>query len=195
MGFVKSNMLDDVACRKQHWRAYFRQARKDYLRAHPLAHEQAVVNLDRLLACFTQPKTVGLYWPLPHELDVTAILRRGNIHDFALPRMRGISLEFVSFQFSDPLLKGKFSVMEPQAGDLVDPEIVILPLLGMDHAGVRLGYGAGFYDKTFAMQPRPLLIGAGFGNQRVRHLPSSDHDVCLDGWVTDTGWQTNNRLL
>jgi len=70
-------------------------------------------------------------------------------------------------------------------------DLVLVPLVGFDADGNRLGMGAGFYDRHFAFLRhrsawrRPLLIGLGFELQRVDRLPAGPHDVPLWGVVTE----------
>jgi 5-formyltetrahydrofolate cyclo-ligase len=71
--------------------------------------------------------------------------------------------------------------------------LVLVPLVGFDPRGHRLGMGAGFYDRHFAFLRhrrawrRPLLIGVAFEAQKVSRLAESGHDVQLDGVVTESG--------
>jgi 5-formyltetrahydrofolate cyclo-ligase len=70
---------------------------------------------------------------------------------------------------------------------------VIVPLVGFDARGHRLGMGAGLYDRQFAFLRhrrawrRPLLVGVAFEAQKVPRLAESAHDVQLDGVVTECG--------
>jgi 5-formyltetrahydrofolate cyclo-ligase len=71
--------------------------------------------------------------------------------------------------------------------------VVLMPLLGFDGAGTRLGSGAGYYDRVFAFRRRrhswhrPLLVGVAFACQRVDHIELGRHDVPLDAIVTEQG--------
>ncbi|MDF7675234.1 5-formyltetrahydrofolate cyclo-ligase [Neisseriaceae bacterium ESL0693] len=70
---------------------------------------------------------------------------------------------------------------------------LVLPLIGVDLQGNRLGQGGGFYDVTLAHthhRHRPRLIGAGFACQQTDQLFSEPHDYPLDAFVCETGWQT-----
>lgn len=72
-------------------------------------------------------------------------------------------------------------------------DLVLVPLVGFDDDGNRLGMGAGFYDRHFAFLRhrmawhRPLLLGLGFELQRVARLPAKPRDVPLWGIVTERG--------
>ena len=90
------------------------------------------------------------------------------------------------------LVDGPFQVREPPSHlPPVLPEIVLAPLLAFDRMGHRLGYGAGFYDMTFAAiaasGARPVRAGFCFAGQEVDLVPVDDTDVPLDLVVTEAG--------
>ena len=66
------------------------------------------------------------------------------------------------------------------------PDIVISPIVGIDPANYRLGYGGGFFDRTLAaMTFKPLVIGVGYELQRLATLYPHPHDIPTDRIVTD----------
>jgi len=68
------------------------------------------------------------------------------------------------------------------------PDLVLMPLLGFDNQGTRLGYGGGYYDRTLTVLPKkPLLVGLAFAAQELAHIPREDHDVPLDMVITENG--------
>jgi 5-formyltetrahydrofolate cyclo-ligase len=89
--------------------------------------------------------------------------------------------------FSAGLEEGPHGVKQPPKGIEVAPDIVVLPLLGMDQQGVRLGYGGGYYDRKLALLPHVHRVGVGFATQLVASLPRAAHDMGLDMMVTDLG--------
>ena len=87
---------------------------------------------------------------------------------------------------------GPFQVLEPPAAQAVTtPDIVLTPLLGFDAKGGRLGYGAGFYDVTFATMAAagdvPLRVGLCFACQEVAEVPVGPADVTLELIITEAG--------
>jgi 5,10-methenyltetrahydrofolate synthetase len=65
---------------------------------------------------------------------------------------------------------------------------LIVPLLGFDAAGYRLGYGGGYYDRTLAtLTPRPLTVGVGYELGRLETIHPQAHDIPLDAIVTEAG--------
>lgn len=81
-----------------------------------------------------------------------------------------------------------FGVREPPPSKPVTPRLMIVPLLGFDRRGYRLGYGAGHYDRTIAAiraLPDPCVaIGVAFACQEVDRIPTDDFDQQLDWIVT-----------
>jgi 5-formyltetrahydrofolate cyclo-ligase len=84
-----------------------------------------------------------------------------------------------------------------RAGQL---DLILMPLVGFDEHGNRLGMGGGFYDRSLAFRRtrrhwrKPLLIGVAFELQRCPPLPTAAWDVPLDGIVTEHGLRLFNRI-
>jgi 5-formyltetrahydrofolate cyclo-ligase len=74
---------------------------------------------------------------------------------------------------------------------------VLLPLLGFDAAGTRLGMGGGYYDRSFAFRQGraapPLLVGVGFACQELPALAPEPWDVPLDALLTERGFRPSGR--
>lgn len=64
-------------------------------------------------------------------------------------------------------------------------DVIIVPVLGFDNAGFRLGYGGGFYDRFLAAQPDAITIGLAYEQGRVDKLPHEDHDMSLKYIITE----------
>jgi len=139
---------------------------------------------------------VALFWPLEGEIDTLPVLHA--LHWLGasplLPRMQGKGrpLVFHAWDPELPLIEGPFRVLEPPPGlPVVVPEIVLTPLLAFDAAGNRLGYGAGFYDMTFAAiaiaGEDPLRAGYCFACQEVGSVPADATDVPLHLVITEDG--------
>jgi 5-formyltetrahydrofolate cyclo-ligase len=137
---------------------------------------------------------VSGYWPLAGEFDPRPAMQRlaGLGHPLALPRVQGWGrpLAFHAWRPGDPLLAGPFQVMEPSPdAPMVNPRILVVPLLAFDRAGRRLGYGAGYYDMVLrdlrARSPAPFAIGVAFAAQEVDEVPTGPRDQMLDAVVTE----------
>ena len=99
-------------------------------------------------------------------------------------------LVFKKFNFNDDLKLGKFDIPEPKdtSEDIV-PQLFFVPCLGFDLNGYRLGYGGGFYDKTFAKlkkaKCRFYTVGYAFDEQKQPNIPIEDFDYKLDYVLTE----------
>ena len=135
---------------------------------------------------------VGFYWPFKGELDLRDLVC-GHIENgakAALPVVveRAQPLEFWSWRPHMRLHRGIWNIPIPAERHPVDPTALLVPLLGFDKAGYRLGYGGGFYDRTLAaMTPRPLTIGVGLELGRLETIHPQSHDIPMDAIVTDAG--------
>ncbi len=78
--------------------------------------------------------------------------------------------------------------------EIVDPELIVTPLLAFDDYGGRLGQGGGYYDRTFAARPGAIRVGFGFAGQRVARLPMESHDIPLHGVLTEVGYTAARKV-
>lgn len=103
------------------------------------------------------------------------------------------NLDFVSYQENDALVFNRYHILEPQNKNKIkveDLDLVIVPLVGFDKKGNRLGMGGGFYDRTFSFLlnskiSKPMLVGLGFASQEVDFLPQNEWDVPLKAIITE----------
>lgn len=138
---------------------------------------------------------VGGYWPIRDELDVRLILGplMDRIQPLALPVVEGpeLPLRFRRWEDGAPLVEAGFGSLAPgPEAMIVVPDLLLVPVLGFDRLGTRLGYGGGYYDRTVAaMAVRPRLIGLAFARQEFDQLPALPHDMRLDAVVTEAGFR------
>ena len=150
----------------------------------------------------TPPAIVAAYHALSDEIDPAALLvhLRGLGYRTALPVTQGRDdgLLFRLCDDSTVMQKSTFGVMEPADGEVVSPDVLLVPLLGFDDACQRLGYGAGHYDRTLAdMRNDKDVFAAGlaFDMQRIESgLPAEEHDQPLDCVVTEKGLYWPNAI-
>ena len=74
---------------------------------------------------------------------------------------------------------------EPTSGEIVIPELALVPGLAFDQNGRRLGTGGGWYDRV--LNAIPLKIGATFGGQIVKAVPVEAHDIKMDWVASESG--------
>jgi 5-formyltetrahydrofolate cyclo-ligase len=141
------------------------------------------------------PGVVAGYWPVGSELDIRPLLDHlvGQGRTVALPVAgpRGTALRFFAWDPGRVLVAGRFAIPEPDPQQPeVEPAVVLVPLLAFDRTGQRLGYGAGYYDRTLAglRASRPVLaVGVAFAIQEIGRVPGDGFDQPLDWIVTEDG--------
>jgi 5-formyltetrahydrofolate cyclo-ligase len=156
----------------------------------------AVRAVDILFDAFLHPgEAVAVYWSIDDEFE-TALLRRRLLaagHAVALPVVQGPgrALALRRWRPGEPLQAGPFAIREPMASaPILRPDLVVAPLLAVDRRGYRLGYGAGYYDRTLATlrAAGPVrVVGWCWQAQVVERVPAGPHDQRLDAVVTEAG--------
>ncbi|MGN0778084.1 MAG: 5-formyltetrahydrofolate cyclo-ligase [Aristaeellaceae bacterium] len=134
---------------------------------------------------YRQAKVVGGYIPLRREADVTEVLRNvlATGRTLALPRVDGEGIMTLRHVRSmEELVPGAYGIPEPDADAAIIPveevSLLIVPLEGIDHRGMRLGKGGGYYDRLLASHPCPTL-GAVMSWQWETSIPAQAWDKAL----------------
>lgn len=136
-------------------------------------------------------RTVSGYWPCKGEPDLRPWLTslRTRFGRAALPviAQKNAPLRFRLWRSEDPMERGIWNIPHPKDGAEVTPDVVIVPLVGFDGAGYRLGYGGGYFDRTLAAAPnRPRVIGVGYGQSRLKTIYPQPHDIPMDAIITES---------
>ena len=135
---------------------------------------------------------IGFYWPIRSEIGLHALIRRlvARGAGAALPAVveKGAPLEFRAWRPGDRLERGFWNIPVPAERRVVGPTVLLVPLVGFDQDGYRLGYGGGYYDRTLAaITPRPRAIGVGYELGRLETIHPQPHDMPMDAIVTEAG--------
>ncbi len=152
---------------------------------------------DRVLAAKLVPAgaVVSGFWPIGDEFDprplMEALAAQG--HRLCLPVVvgKGRPLAFRAWAPGDPLERAGFGLSVPRwDAPPAIPRFLIVPLLAFDRRGYRVGYGAGYYDRTIAelkahRLPGLFALGVGFAIQAVPEVPALAHDQRLDAVATE----------
>jgi 5-formyltetrahydrofolate cyclo-ligase len=184
--------MTDAIMTKARFRAEA-MARRDALSATDrAAGSVAIADRAELIIAAAKPSMVSFYWPMRSECDVRPLIarvrRRGM--QVALPAKAGDVFVFRHWAEGEPLHSAGFGTSEPPpASPAVNPDFIVLPLLGFDRFGNRIGYGKGHYDRAIAALRangyQPGLLGVAFSIQEVPAVPAQAHDVRLDWVVTE----------
>jgi 5-formyltetrahydrofolate cyclo-ligase len=137
------------------------------------------------------------YWPIQGEWDPRPYLTRtreaGGAVALPVARRPVGPLEFRLWTPDAPMTTGLWDIPHPAEGAIVVPSALLIPLVGFDGAGHRLGNGGGYYDRTLAaLTPRPFAIGVGFELGRLASIAPQPHDQPMDLIVTEAGIQSTN---
>lgn len=140
-------------------------------------------------------RRVAFCWPVNNEPDLRPLLEEWTIQGregFAalLPIVveENRPLAFRAWVPGIRLPLDRYGIPAPSAGDFLIPQVLLVPLLGFDARGYRIGYGGGYFDRTLAsLQPRPFSVGVGFELSRLESIEPEDHDQPLDAMVTEVG--------
>lgn len=138
---------------------------------------------------------ISAFLPIRSEVDLNSLIEElwTVNHKVCLPFMLDReTIEFRQYGSQTELIDNGFGTIAPQDGsDVMDPDIMLVPLSAFDQSGGRIGYGAGFYDRAIARildgGKTPLLIGVAFSCQEVDQVPCEDHDIPLDMVLTENG--------
>jgi 5-formyltetrahydrofolate cyclo-ligase len=155
----------------------------------------------RASAAWQNARAVLLFFPVASEPDISPLLAdalaAGKL--LALPRFDPAANDYVPARVIDPvreLATGPFQVREPVAACPVAPlnrlDLTLVPGLGFDARGQRLGRGKGHYDRLLAGFTG-MKIGVAFDFQIVAEVPREPHDIALDAVVAPTRWLEAKR--
>jgi 5-formyltetrahydrofolate cyclo-ligase len=184
---------------RQQLRAQLKSQRTNLTAAERIAAASGVAAVLEQLPDFMVDAHVAGYWAvggeLPLHVALAALMAREQ--NYYLPVLtRGRTLRFAPWRQEVALQPNRYGIPEPQCdpADLLTPQaldLVLVPLLGFDRRGHRLGTGGGYYDRSFAflkdaMRPaQPVLVGIGYSFQELPALPDQGWDIQMDFVATE----------
>ena len=144
---------------------------------------------------FATATHIAAFYPNDGEIDPRPFL------DYALeagkqcylPVLRGQQLQFAPYTFDTVFIPNQYQIPEPQVSeaDILPAEkmsLIIVPVVGFDKVGHRLGMGGGFYDRTLSqISDSTSAIGIAFALQEVSNIPSETWDIPLSQIITEKG--------
>lgn len=146
----------------------------------PLFQKNIPVNPDDVIAG---------YFPVNHELDVRPLLNiLSATHKIALPVTQEKNMFFRQWTPNTKMAQGNFNIPVPEkTSPEITPDILLVPVLGFDRTGNRLGYGGGFYDRTLLYLrsiKKIIAVGVAYALQEAEITPEP-HDQKLDYIITE----------
>jgi len=133
---------------------------------------------------------VSGFWPMGREINIRPLLaalhERG--HPIVLPETpkRGKPLIFRLWYPGAVMVSERFGTSRPD-GEVRAPDFLLVPLLAFDRRGYRLGYGAGYYDRTLAALPGRFRLGVAYAASELDEMPAGPYDQRLDAVATEHG--------
>ena len=140
---------------------------------------------------FLETEKVYFYYPLGKEVNLLPLAEQALAlgKTIAFPRVNGKDMEFYQVSSLSDFREGCFHVMEPVGEELMTEEmpLVLVPGLGFDLQGGRMGYGGGYYDRYFFRYPCCRKLGIAYSVQLAEPLVREPHDILMDGVATEQG--------
>lgn len=142
---------------------------------------------------YRQAKRIALYHAVNGEVNLDALWRSAPLHGkfcYFPALTQNKHLLFLPATPATPFRDNRYGIGEPK----VDPslamrpreiDLILMPLVGFDEYGTRLGMGAGYYDRSLAQENHPLLIGVAYEFQRLPFIVRDEWDVPLYAIVTE----------
>ncbi|MGF7009037.1 5-formyltetrahydrofolate cyclo-ligase [Aminobacter sp. BE322] len=143
-----------------------------------------------------EPGTVvSGFWPMRSEVDVRPMMFALREHGarLCLPAILDkTTIVFRELVHGAPMVDMGFGTVGPhEEAQVLDPDVMLVPLAAFDARGHRIGYGAGYYDRAIAkLQDKgkePRLVGIAFDCQEVERVPDENHDVIIPEILTESG--------
>ena len=182
---------------KQSQRLEFRKKRNQFVDA--LSSQDRALAFSKIpspLAQFLLPgKIVAGYIAIGSEVNPAALLAQAHKMgcDIALPHVtsKTAPMRFLRWTPGDALVPGPFGLQQPvDDAPLCTPDIVLAPLVAFDDRLMRLGQGAGHYDRALSLLDHAVAIGLAWSVQHAPALASDSWDMPLDAILTEKSWMT-----
>jgi len=138
---------------------------------------------------------VSGFWPMRSEVDVRPLMfaLREKGARLCLPAIIDrTTIVFRELVRGAELIDTGFGTSGPGPdAEILEPELMLVPLAAFDARGHRIGYGAGYYDRAVErlhnLGKRPRLVGIAFDCQQVALVPDEPHDVVIPEILTESG--------
>ncbi|MSQ20697.1 MAG: 5-formyltetrahydrofolate cyclo-ligase [Betaproteobacteria bacterium] len=133
---------------------------------------------------------IAFCWPIKNEYDARPLAKRlreqGAVTALPVVVAPRTPLEFRAWHPGIELVRGALDIPYSKDGKSVLPDTILAPMNGFDAAGFRLGYGAGFFDRTLAALPaHPRTIGIAYEMARLATIRPQPYDIPMDFVVTE----------
>jgi len=185
--------MSDITLQKQQLRQYLTQQRQQLSKVDKQAFSEQIV---QYLLTYLELKGVQqllVYKALPFEVDTESLFNLTEIECFVPRMLKDTAMQWVKVDASTSWVQGAFGVLEPEQGEVWQPNakqsMIVCPLLGFDRHGHRLGMGKGYFDRWLAVFAQYIntQVGLAFSCQELPNIPVEQHDVPLSTIITEKG--------
>ncbi len=160
-----------------------------------IEHDISFIELKKILkkSILKKKIIIGGYYPINSEINCLNILKKFEKNNFkiSLPvTKKNNNMEFYIWSFQEPLKVSKQGIPVPNPKKKVNPDVLIIPIVGFDRNKFRLGYGGGYYDRYISKilsVKKTLTVGFAFSFQEVLKIPINKYDQKLDLIFTNRG--------
>jgi len=180
-------------------RQQLRALRNGLTGAQRKAHDLAIGGNLLDLVKARRARSIAGYWAFNGEPDITPLCRQLMTAGcrLALPVIKGTGghdMDFHAWRKDTVLAANRYGILEPQDTELMPVasfDMLLMPLVGYDRSGNRLGMGAGYYDRCLVSirdLESPLRVGVAYSLQETQPVEGAEWDVPLHGIVNELGW-------
>jgi 5-formyltetrahydrofolate cyclo-ligase len=196
-GFIPSSAEDSLRRRvKLELRKRMRGLRKTLPASACRERSARIVERLEALDAIARARSVALFWPMEERREVdlrdldARLRRRGARVAYPAVVDEGASMIFRFARDGCAMVAGPYGVSEPPDTEPVaapgDIDAMVVPALAIDPRGHRIGYGAGYYDRTLsAYAPPAVTVGVAYDFQLLAEIPDTEGDVAVAWVVTD----------
>ena len=177
--------MKKISCENK---SLFRQNAKEHLSKVHNAYKRDKVISKQLLEVIDQikPRSILMYIPLGIEANITHVIEKcRRKYRVFVPFMQGISFKMVKYRL--PLYTKRFNLKEPK-NSLVRHnaiDLAIVPVIGVDGALRRIGFGKGMYDRFFhSLSSKPIVIFVQRSMCMTPMLIGEEHDIAANIYLT-----------
>ena len=186
--------MNDIISQKKILRKILFQKREKIKKRSKIEFNINLFNNLKNFINFKEIEYVGSFYSIRSEISTNELNKKiiGLNKILSLPVVQNNSNEliFKKVNLNENFHIGKFEIPEPRVeNEKIIPQLFFVPCLGFDLSGFRIGYGGGFYDRTFAKLKKLNLkfytVGFAFDEQKVDKIPKENFDYKLDFVLTE----------
>lgn len=165
---------------KQEARLFAKKTIKELTYAEKEKRQREIFTLLKENKQFLLAKTVGIYYPLVHEIDLLQLKEIYPEKKFYFPRTKKRDMNFCLVEDLADLVKGRFNLKEPNNEAIIgfDLDLYLVPCLATFN-NYRLGHGAGYYDMYFSRE-KGYKVGIVFKELKDLNIEINTHDIPMD---------------